>query len=312
MKRSVLTAISIVFLLSSCEKTDKKSDNISIEETINQAFLEQIEYSNLVDKKSQDEVRQALLNGGISEENIDDFLENVNYFNKIAGDAKLVKEGFVKSSEIKPEYDEAKIQENWEAKFPVFPGYNCRITSFGLMNDFMSIGKPQNAHSKNLFIDKDAISTSPKKIFDDSQRENFLCLFSSIPTELHKDISKHLEVVKKAFSERQVRFKFKGNSNKASMISVFIHSAITPEESNVFIGHIGVLTPTSDGKLMFIEKLAFQEPYQATKFNNRTELNDYLMNRYDNEKGQPTAKPFILENDELLEGYRPNPNNIEH
>ncbi len=35
------------------------------------------------------------------------------------------------------------------------------------------------------------------------------------------------------------------------------------------------------------------------------------MNKYDISKGQPTAKPFILENGQLLEGYRENPNNLE-
>ena len=57
----------------------------------------------------------------------------------------------------------------------------------------------------------------------------------------------------------------------------------------------------------FIEKLAFQEPYQAILFANRTELSDYLMNRYDIEWEQPNAIPFIMENDQLMDGYRPNP-----
>lgn len=306
MKKIILT-ISVALMCFSCGNSTKKNDN----KTEQQPYLTQIEYSNLVDKESQKEVELALLAAGISQKNIDDFFENVNHFNTIVGDANLVKEGFLVSSEIIPEYDEAKIQENWEAKFPIFPGYNCRITSFGLLADFVEIGNPKGVNSRNLFIDKDAINTSPKGVFSEKETENFLCLFSFIPTELHKDIHKHLEVVKQAFAERQVNFKYKNDPSKASMISVFIHSAITPEESNVFIGHIGVLVPISDGKLLFVEKLAFQEPYQATKFNNRTELNDYLMNRYDNEKGQPTAKPFILENDELLEGYRPNPNNVE-
>ena len=48
------------------------------------------------------------------------------------------------------------------------------------------------------------------------------------------------------------------------------------------------------------------------KFNRRVELNDYLMNKYDISWGQPTAMPFIMENDELLEGYRENPNNPEN
>ena len=74
----------------------------------------------------------------------------------------------------------------------------------------------------------------------------------------------------------------------------------------IFVGHVGVLLPF-EGKLLFIEKLAFQEPYQAILFANRTELSDYLMNRYDVEWEQPNAIPFIMENDSLMKGYRPNP-----
>ena len=60
----------------------------------------------------------------------------------------------------------------------------------------------------------------------------------------------------------------------------------------------------SKNKLFFVEKIAFQEPYQLTVFNNRIELNDYLMLRYDTNVGQSMAKPFIMENDELMKGYR--------
>jgi len=99
------------------------------------------------------------------------------------------------------------------------------------------------------------------------------------------------------------------SSFKISLISVFFHSMMSADENILFIGHVGVLVPTSDGKLMFIEKLAFQEPFQAIKFDNRSQLNDYLMNKYDVEFDQPNARPFIMENDELLKGYRLNPNN---
>ena len=33
------------------------------------------------------------------------------------------------------------------------------------------------------------------------------------------------------------------------------------------------------------------------------------MNKYDTAWGQPVARPFSMENDELLKGYRNNPNN---
>ncbi len=74
------------------------------------------------------------------------------------------------------------------------------------------------------------------------------------------------------------------------------------------MAHTGVLFYDDEG-LLFLEKISFQEPYQLLRFANRQALSDYLMNRYDSSSEQPYAKPFIMENDALIEGYRANPNN---
>ena len=116
--------------------------------------------------------------------------------------------------------------------------------------------------------------------------------------------------MQRAWRERGITFRYKDDPTKASLISAVFHSQITPEENMLFVGHVGVLVPY-EGKLLFIEKLAFQEPYQAIIFANRTELSDYLMNRYDVEWEQPNAIPFIMENDSLMDGYRPNPYKVE-
>ena len=68
-----------------------------------------------------------------------------------------------------------------------------------------------------------------------------------------------------------------------------------------------MLLPAEDGSLYFIEKVAFQEPYRLVNLQNRTELSDYLMEKYDTSWGQDTTHPFIMENDTLMDGYRPNP-----
>ena len=39
-------------------------------------------------------------------------------------------------------------------------------------------------------------------------------------------------------------------------------------ESIFFVGHVGVLVPADDG-FLFVEKLTFEEPYQAIKFASR-------------------------------------------
>ena len=41
------------------------------------------------------------------------------------------------------------------------------------------------------------------------------------------------------------------------------------------------------------------------RFTDRTALSDYLMGKYDISWGQDTARPFIMENDTLMEGWRP-------
>jgi membrane associated protein len=200
------------------------------------------------------------------------------------------------------------IQKSWTKKSPVFIGQNCRITSFELMRDFISVGKPEIKDTEQLFMDEDALKNFPVKIFTDNEKKQFESLFSAIKTENTKDISVHVEKVKEDWKKKNIKF---NNRNKISLVSVFFHSEITPKESFLFIGHVGVLLPTSDEKLLFIEKLAFQEPYQAIKFDNRTQLNDYLMNKYDVEFNQPNARPFIMENNELMKGYRFNPNNVQ-
>ena len=267
-------------------------------------YKKSLTYSNLADSSSQDEVRKAMELAGIATENIDSFLQDVNNFNSTIEEKGLVEDGFTTIDSLEPEYDLIAIQEMWDAKNPEFIGYNCRITSYDLMKDSIYIGKPDTKNASWLIFDENALENSPKKLFNQAEQEEFQTLYSFIPTENTKDISTHLKKVKEDWKKKEIEF---SDKDKKSLISVFFHD----EEGYLFIGHSGVLIPTEDGKLLFLEKLTFQAPYQAVKFDNRIELNDYLMNKYDVSWDQPTAKPFIMENDQLLEGYRENPNNPE-
>ncbi|SHF04975.1 protein of unknown function [Tissierella praeacuta DSM 18095] len=299
MKRAaniLLITLTLLVALTGCynQPVNKKEE-----------YKRSLTYSNLTDSLSQDEVRKAMELAGIAPENIDSFFQNVKSFNSIIEEKSLIKDGFITIDSLEPEYDQLAIQEMWDTKNPEFIGYNCRITSFDLMKNFIDIGKPNTRNSSQLFMDMDALENSPEKLFSPIEQEEFQSLFSFIPTENTKDIFIHLNKVKEDWKSKDITFL---NKDKISLISVVFHS---DEDSYLFIGHAGVLISVEDGKLLFIEKLSFQEPYQAIKFDNRIELNDYLMNKYDVSWNQPTAKPFIMENDELLEGYRENPNNPE-
>ena len=93
------------------------------------------------------------------------------------------------------------------------------------------------------------------------------------------------------------------SDSTARLISVVLHDKFSDTDNTLFIGHVGVLLPAEDGSLYFVEKVAFQEPYRLVKLRNRTELSDYLMEKYDTAWDQDTARPFIMENDRLMEGY---------
>lgn len=298
MKRThniALVILVLLVILTGCS-------NQPISKT--EEYKKSLTFSNLVDSTSQEEVRKAMESAGILTENIESFFQNVDSFNSMIEGKSLVENGFITIDSLEPEYDWVAMQEMWEAKSLEFLGYNCRITTYDLMKDLISIGKPDTKNADWLIFDENSIENNPKDLFTKAEHEEFQTLYSSIPAENTKDISVHLKNVQEDWKNKEIKF---NNKDKSSIISVFFHD----ELGYLFIGHIGVLIPIEDGKLLFIEKLSFQAPYQAVKFDNRIELNDYLMNKYDISRNQPTAKPFIMEDDQLLEGYRENPNNPE-
>lgn len=81
------------------------------------------------------------------------------------------------------------------------------------------------------------------------------------------------------------------------MVSVVMHDDL--DGNNLFIGHVGVMVEDEEGTL-FVEKLSFQEPYQAWKFKNKEAVYSYLLDKYAVDYSQETAQPFIMENDKLV------------
>ena len=258
-------------------------------------------YSNLVDAKSRKEVKKALLDAGLSEKNVNAWLSDVKDYNKTIKNTGLVKKGFKKLSTKNPQYDENKIMELWNKKYPNFIGYNCRITAFDLMSDKISVKKDAKVNAANLFMDKDALKNAPVKKFTKAQQKKFDTLYSTVNTAYTTEVSTHVKKQQKVWKLNEVRVSKK---TKASLITVVLHSSFGKKENELFVGHAGVLVPTKDKKLLFIEKLSFSLPYQVIKFDNRKQLNHYLMGMYDTSWGQEEAKPFIMENTNLMKDYR--------
>ena len=195
------------------------------------------------------------------------------------------------------------MQDEWAAANGSFPGYNCRITAFGLFSEFITAGadQPEVQGEDSLFTDLETIDADPDALCGDSTAK-FCALFAPVNAADSTEVEAQVKALQEGWAARGIAFA----DSRASMISVVFHDKFSDEDNTLFIGHVGMLLPAEDGSLYFIEKVAFQEPYRLVKLQNRTELSDYLMEKYDTSWGQDTTHPFIMENDTLMDGYRPN------
>lgn len=261
-----------------------------------EAAQEGSKYSNLASQAVQDKFAEIMTSVDIPATRQQVFFDHVNQFNTIVDAESLVAE-FEPLTTGESKYDPYEMQAQWDEKSPDFMGYNCRITAFGLFRDFMEIAPDSETRDEMIMMDLAALEEDASVLLADSDKSAFATLYSTIPTTLTKDTDIHVQNLQKDWQERGIKFL---ENDKVSLISVVFHESLDENDNYLFIGHTGVLFAAGD-KLYFIEKIAFQEPYQLTTFANRTQLNEYLMTKYDTAFNQPTAAPFILENDQLLD-----------
>ena len=240
---------------------------------------EQPSYSNLNSKASLNEV-SSILSKHLDKGSVDNFINLVRGYNDTVGSVGL-------SGDFAPftktDYDVEKISSLWTAKHGDFIGTNCRINTYTLLKGKIKIPQVKN-DTELLFQDKDAIDKG--KLFDAKDQENFEILFSRVKTEATQDVKVHAKHMEDYYKQ----FTF---DDKARMLSVVVHDNL--DGDSLFVGHVGVLVPTTDGYL-FVEKLTFEEPYQAIKFASKKDCYKYLTTKYKDYTGPGLAKPFIMDN----------------
>ena len=271
--------------------------------------LERIEYTNLNDSGSRNLLQDLLSGAGVSDGRVQGFFRRVDRFNDSVKQEWLT-DGFEEAELLYTKYDPYTMQDEWTAKNGTFPGYNCRITAMSLFGDFLSVSAdtPMDAVGEDvLFMDEETLKTDPDAL-GGSSLADFRALYSSMKAEDTTDVQHHVQTVQEEWKSRGISFR---ENERIRLITVFFHDKPTEEESLLFVGHVGVLLTAKDGTLYFVEKIAFQEPYRLLRFADRTALSDYLMGKYDVSWGQSTARPFIMENDDLMDGWRPNPDGAD-
>lgn len=277
-----------IFTLVACgtsqNQTMEKQDKTTIQQDKTNKENYKGTYSNLNSKESVEEVRKALA-AHLDKESVDAFFNLVNDYNATVGSVGLTGDF---STFTKTNYDVEKISNLWTPKKGDFVGTNCRINSYCLLKNSIEIPKLEKDDSL-LFVDNDAINKG--KVFGAEDKDAFDILFSRVKTEATTDVKVH------AAKMEQFLSKFKFNEN-AGMLSVVVHDDL--DGQSLFIGHVGILVPSEDGYL-FVEKLTFEEPYQAIKFATKEDCYKYLDTKYENYTGEGLAKPFIMDNDKWVQ-----------
>lgn len=253
-------------------------------------------FTNLTEGANQAKARELLRAAGIWSRRVDVLLAHARQFNTSVP-ARALTHGWVPLSKA-PLFDADEVQLAWEAKHPDFPGYNCRLTAHGLMDGLMRFSGSSKADWDLLFMDRLALDADPSVCVTATHREHFGRLYTPVPTTSSKNSLRHADAFTRALRARGISFV---GSQAARLVSVVLHDQL--DGDHLFVGHTGVLLPRRDG-LWFLEKLAFTQPYQLTRFRTREQLLDHLMRLYDTDRTGLTAPTFVMENDRLMAGYR--------
>ena len=176
MKRQIqaavlaLCALMIFATAPGCGKQEKP--------TTEQPALETVEYSNLTDEDSRKQLSELLSNAGIEGSRSTALMDRVEQFNARVKSEWLT-DGFESAAPTDTKYDPYEMQDEWTAANGTFPGYNCRITAFGLFSEFITAGadQPETQGEDSLFTDLETIDANPDALCGDSISK-FCALFA--------------------------------------------------------------------------------------------------------------------------------------
>ena len=288
----ILLTMSMVLILVSCSpKTNDANqetapnDKQSVEPSDKDD--DTIIYTNLSSDETKDELKNALLDKGLNEGDVDSFMSNLDTYNESADTSELASSFTKYSDDVAYNNSMDKFTE----KNPDFLGINCRITTFSLMKNSMDVNKELEDKSSVLDFDKKAISD--KSLLSEDDMKKFITYYA--PINVKDEKANYEDLITKEFSERGIKF----NNDKVKVVSVYLNSNDEIDGNILFVGHTGLIYE-DQGKYYFLEKLSFQEPYQLLKFNSKKEIYDYLMKKYNQDMGEGTHEAIVTENDKVF------------
>lgn len=288
----ILLTLTMALLFVSCAPKTNDHGNEANQvdkqnETPNDKDDDTIMYTNLSSDETKNELKNALLDKGLNEGDVDSFMSNLDSYNESADTSELASSFTKYSDDVAYNNSMDKFTE----KNPDFLGINCRITTFSLMKNSMDVNKELEDKSSVLDFDKKAISD--KSLLSEDEMKKFITYYA--PINVKDEKANYEDLITKEFSERGIKF----NNDNIKVVSVYLNSKDEIDGNILFVGHTGLMYE-NQGKYYFLEKLSFQEPYQLLKFNSKKEIYDYLMKKYNQDMGEGTHEAIVTENDKVF------------
>lgn len=288
-KKSIIFFTCLSLLTSACGNKNKDNKVENSSNKIQEAEVHENKsgdylVSNMNDETSINFVKSTI-EKHLNKKNGEVFAGLVSDYNK-----SIPKE--LLSGDFREPPKEDKLDKILEMRSSIkhaYPDTNCRINSFLLLKDNLSLKDELPIDDEILFMDKEALRSS--NLFNEEDLEKFYKLFSRVKTSSSKDPKVQAKVMEKFLS----KFNF---PRDVRMLSVVLNDNL--DGDYLFIGHVGVLLPIDDGYL-FLEKISFEEPYQAIKFSKKEDAYKYLKDKYKDYVDPEVAPPFIMDNDRYID-----------
>ena len=270
MKRFLqIICASICIFLCSCNNAEK---------TVS------FEYSNMVDKETQDFVIELLNKHGVDFQDIDLFIECVNdFYNNYKG---IADNGWVKTDLIDFGYTAENAFEHWDSKDRNRFDINCRVAAFILFKDFLSAS---NDSAINI-VDENLLNEI--SLFTNQEIRKYSTVYGYIET----NASKKNELINDIQSYRQhygIEF---DDDSPIKLLCLYTKSS---GQSYAQIFHAAVMIEENDS-LYLIEKYEPMYPYQISKFDSLDDLKSYILERCSPPKTSDIQYAEVMVNNEAI------------
>ena len=176
-----------------------------------------------------------------------------------------------------------------------FNDADCRMTVMLLAGDQIKFDSVEEDYGGTyLMFDVDAIDNNDEYSVLKDKKQLFTTMFGEMA------ISKNgfAETLPENWSKHGINVE----SDKCSVISILFKAY---EEEAAFVGHTGILIDcrnieSVDSNYLFVEKIAFGDPFKITLFKDENDLIEMLSERpdYTSEEGDPA--PVVYKNGEII------------